>query len=65
MASEHQGLQASSDSDAQQKRNWQTIYLEPDLDDRTRAYIIQERKRVGYRVEINEAARLFMESKNS
>ena len=73
LPSERQDLQTSSSSDVQQKskpdRNRQTIYLEPDLDDWIREHIIRERKRLRHRVEIsdivNEAVRLYMESKSS
>ena len=69
--SKRQDHQASSSSDVQQKsnRNRQTVYLEPDLDDWIREHIIRERKRLGHRVEIsdivNEAVRLYRESKSS
>ncbi len=72
LTTERQNLQAPGISDVQQKskpdRNRQTVYLEPDLDDWIREHIIRERKRLGHRVEIsdivNEAVRLYMESKS-
>ena len=73
LTTERQDFQAPSISDVQKKakpdRNRQTVYLEPDLDDWTREHIIRERKRLGHRVEIsdivNEAVRLYRESKSS
>ena len=48
------------------ERNRQTVYLEPDLDDWVRQYIVTERRKRKRRVEIsdivNEALRLFQES---
>jgi len=52
---EHSAARDASSLSAQKpKRNKQTVYLTPENDDWIRERIIQERKRVGRRVEISD-----------